>query len=78
MERSNLALGQFERDLDVVDPEDKSNILSSRLIQLNSEYTSAQIDRVNKQAAVEAIKTGSIEAAQVSSQSESIFKTWRT
>jgi len=45
MERSNLALGQFERDLDVVDPEDKSNILSSRLIQLNSEYTSAQIDR---------------------------------
>jgi len=74
MERSNLALGQFERDLDVVDPEDKSNILSSRLIQLNSEYTSAQIDRVNKQAALEAIKTGSIEAAQVSSQSESMAK----
>jgi succinoglycan biosynthesis transport protein ExoP len=74
MEQSNLALGQFERDLDVVDPEDKSNILSSRLIQLNGEYTAAQIDRVNKQAALQAIKTGSIEAAEVSSQSEAIAK----
>jgi len=74
MEKSNLALGQFERDLDVVDPEDKSNILSSRLLQLNTEYTNAQIDRVNKQAALDAIKTGSIEAAQVSSQGDSLGK----
>lgn len=75
MERSNLALAQFEKDLDVVDPsEDKSNILSSRLMQLNSEYTNAQIDRVNKQAALDAIKTGSIEAAQLSSQGDSLAK----
>jgi succinoglycan biosynthesis transport protein ExoP len=74
MEKSNLALAQFEKDLDVVDPEDKSNILSSRLLQLNTEYTNAQIDRVNKEAALEAIKSGSIESAQVSSQSESLAK----
>lgn len=74
MEQSNLALGQFERDLDVINPEDKSNILSSRLLQLNTEYTNAQIDRVNKQAALEAIKSGSIEAAQVSSQGDALAK----
>ena len=74
MEQSNLALGQFEKDLDVIDPEDKSNILSSRLLQLNTEYTNAQIDRVNKEAALEAIKSGSVEAAQVSSQAESLAK----
>ncbi len=74
MEQSNLALAQFEKDLDVIDPEDKTNILSSRLLQLNSEYTAAQIDRVNKQAAVEAIKSGSLEAAEISSQNAALLK----
>jgi polysaccharide biosynthesis transport protein len=74
MEQSNLALGKFEKDLDVINPEDKSNILSARLLQLNTEYTSAQIERVNKQAALEAIKSGSVEAAQVSSQGEALAK----
>lgn len=74
MEKSNLALAQFEKDLDVIDPEDKSNILTSRLMQLNQEYTSAQIDRVNKEAALQAIKSGSIEAVQVSSQGPSLQK----
>ncbi|HEV2485818.1 MAG TPA: polysaccharide biosynthesis tyrosine autokinase [Terracidiphilus sp.] len=74
MEHSNLALGQFEKDLNVINPEDKSNILSARLLQLNTEYTNAQIDRVNKEAALDAIKSGTIEAAQVSSQGESLAK----
>ncbi|HUV70440.1 MAG TPA: polysaccharide biosynthesis tyrosine autokinase [Terracidiphilus sp.] len=74
MEKSNLALAQFEKDLDVIDPEDKSNILSTRLLQLNTEYTNAQIDRVNKQAALEAIQSGSVEAAQISSQGSSLNK----
>jgi capsular exopolysaccharide synthesis family protein len=74
MEKSNLALAQFEKDLDVVDPEDKSNILSARLLQLNTEYTNAQADRVNKEAAWESIKSGSVEAAQVSSQGGSLEK----
>jgi capsular exopolysaccharide synthesis family protein len=74
MEQSNLALGRFEKELDVIDPEDKSNILSSRLMQLNSEYTNAQIDRVNKQAALETINAGSLESAQVSSQGDTVTK----
>jgi capsular exopolysaccharide synthesis family protein len=74
MEQSNLALAQFEKDLDVINPEEKTNILSARLIQLNTEYTTAQAERVSKEAAWEAIKSGSVAAAQVSSQGETLAK----
>lgn len=38
MERSSQALAGFERELNVINPEEKTNILSSRLVQLNLEY----------------------------------------
>jgi succinoglycan biosynthesis transport protein ExoP len=78
MERSSLALAQFEKDLDVVNPEEKTNILSARLLQLNTEYTQAQADRVQKEAAWNAIRSGAVEAAQVSSQGESLARLTET
>jgi len=74
MEQSSQALAKFEKDLDVVNPEEKTNILSARLLQLNTEYTNAQADRVSKEAAWNSIKSGSIEAAAVSSQGQSLAK----
>ncbi|WP_263352997.1 GumC family protein [Acidicapsa acidisoli] len=74
MEQSSHALAQFEKDLDVINPEEKTNILSARLLQLNTEYTNAQAQRVGKEAAWNAIRSGSVEAAQVSSQGESLAK----
>jgi capsular exopolysaccharide synthesis family protein len=74
MEQSGLALAKFEKDLDVVNPEEKTNILSARLLQLNTEYTNAQADRVSKEAAWNSIKSGSIEAAEISSQGQSLTK----
>ena len=74
MEKSGQALAQFEKDLDVVNPEEKTNILSARLMQLNTEYTNAQGERVSKEAAWNAINSGSVEAAQVSSQGQSLAK----
>jgi capsular exopolysaccharide synthesis family protein len=68
MEKSGVALTQFEKDLDVINPEEKTNILSARLLQLNTEYTAAQGERVSKEVAWNAMKSGSLEAAQVSSQ----------
>jgi polysaccharide biosynthesis transport protein len=68
MERSNMALAQFEKDMDVVNPEEKTNILSARLLQLNTEYTNAQADRINKQAAWDAAKAGSLEVSADSPQ----------
>lgn len=70
MERSSAALGQFERELNLINPEEKTNILSSRLLQLNTEYTNAQADRVRKEAAFHSVRNGSLEAAQVSGQGE--------
>jgi len=74
MELSTGALAQFERELNVINPEQKTSILSARLLQLNAEYTSAQSDRIRKQSAYRSIAGGSLEAAQVSNQGELLKK----
>lgn len=72
VERSSEALARFERELNVINPEEKTSILTARLLQLNTEFTSAQADRVRKEAAFQSVKTGTLEAAQVSTQGESL------
>jgi capsular exopolysaccharide synthesis family protein len=72
METSGEALARFERELNVINPEEKTNILSSRLLQLNTDYTTAQSDRLRKQAAYTSVRNGEMEAAQVSTQGESL------
>ena len=74
MERSSEALAQFERELNVINPEEKTSILSARLLQLNSEYTNAQAERVKKEAAYNSVKSGTLEAVQASSQGEALKK----
>jgi len=74
MERSGAALAQFERELNVINPEEKTNILSSRLLQLNDDYTKAQSDRIAKEAAWTSVRGGSLDAAAVSSQGEMLKK----
>src|SRR5579864_8020402 len=74
MEKSSLALAQFERELNVINPEEKTSILSARLLQLNTEYTNAQGDRVRKESAYKSVMSGSLEAAQTSTQGESLKK----
>lgn len=72
VERSSAALLQFERDLNVVNPEEKTTMLSARLLQLNTELTNAQADRLKKEAAYQSVKQGSMEAALVSTQGEAL------
>lgn len=72
MDRSSVALARFERELNVIDPEQKTSILATRLMQLNSEYTNAQADRVKKEAAYNSVKAGASEAAQFSQQGEAV------
>ncbi len=68
MERSGQALAQFEKELNVINPEEKTSMTSARLLQLNTEYTTSQADRVKKEAIYNAMKTGSLAAAQISGQ----------
>ena len=74
MERSGAALAQFEKELNVINPEEKTSILSSRLLQLNTEFTNAQTERVRKETAYRSVSGGALEALQVSSQGEAIKK----
>jgi capsular exopolysaccharide synthesis family protein len=74
MEKSSEAVARFERDLNVINPEQKTNITSARLLQLNEEYTKAQADRVVKEAAYNAVKDGTLASAQVSTQGEALKK----
>jgi capsular exopolysaccharide synthesis family protein len=74
MERSGTALAAFERELNLVNPEEKTNILASRLLQLNSDYTSAQGDRLRKQAAYESVRGGELEAVLATPQGEALRK----
>jgi succinoglycan biosynthesis transport protein ExoP len=72
MELSGAALSRFEKETDVISPEEKTNILSSRLVLLNTEYTNAQADRIRKEAAENSAKSGAFEALEVSTQGEQI------
>ena len=72
MERSSTALAQFEKELNVIDPEQKTSILSGRLIQLNTEFTNAQAERVRKEAAYNSMKSGSMDAAMISTQGDAL------
>ena len=74
METSTQRLFQFERELNVINPEEKTNIVSARLLQLNTEYTNAQADRVRKEAAFNSVRGGSFAAAQVSTQGDALKK----
>ncbi len=72
MERSSQALAQFEKELNVINPEEKTSIISQRLLQLNTEYTNAQADRVKNEAAYNSIASGSLEAVQASGQGDAL------
>jgi capsular exopolysaccharide synthesis family protein len=72
MERSTASLARFERDLNLINPEQKTSILSARLLQLNTEYTNAQTGRARKESAWKSVQSGSLEAAQVSTQGENL------
>lgn len=74
MEQSNQALLEFQRRIGMVDPEDKTNVLSSRLLQLNTDYARAQADRAAKQASYDAVRTGIPEAAEASVHGELLKK----
>ena len=51
MERSAGALANLEKDLDVINPEEKTNVFSARLLHLDNDLTAAEVDRAGKEAA---------------------------
>ena len=72
MERSAGALANLEKDLDVINPEEKTNVFSARLLHLDNDLTAAEVDRASKEAAYNALKSGSLPAAEASDQGEQL------
>ena len=72
MERSAKAVSEFETKLGVINTQDKTNIVSARLLQLSTEYTAAQADRIKKEADYIGVQGGSLAAAQQSDQGENL------
>ena len=72
MERSAGALANLEKDLDVINPEEKTNVFSARLLHLDNDLTAAEVDRASKEAAYNAVKGGSLPAAEASDQGEQL------
>jgi len=74
MDDSVSALAFYEKQLGVINPEEKTSILTARLTQLNTQYTDAQNERLRKQVDYEAVKSGSTEAIEVSPQALALAK----
>ena len=74
MERSSMALSKFEQQLNVINPEDKTNILSARLLQLNTDYAKAQAERMNKEAALKSAQGGTVAEAMVTDQGQDLTR----
>lgn len=72
MERSSRALSEFERELNVINPEEKTTILSARLLELNKQYTEAQAERIRKQSALEALRSGDVDAVALAGYGEDL------
>src|ERR1700744_2275244 len=72
MEASAGALANLEKDLDVINPEEKTNVFSARLLHLDNDLTAAEVDRAGKEAAYNAVKNGSLPAAEASDQGEQL------
>ncbi len=57
MDDSALALAGYEREMGVINPDEKISILTARLLQLNTQYTAAENDRINKESEYQAIQS---------------------
>jgi capsular exopolysaccharide synthesis family protein len=72
MEKSSEALAVFEKEMNVINPEEKTSLITDRIKSLNQEYTLAQADRVKKEAALNALQNGGVAAQMNSPQAEEL------
>ena len=74
MDDSAKALAGYERDLGLINPDEKISILTARLLQLNGQYTDAQNDRVRKETDYRALSSGDSAALEVSPEAGPLAK----
>ena len=74
MEKSSEALQAFEKEMNVINPEEKTSLTAERIKQLNAQYTLAQADRVTKEAALNAVQNNNLPAELNSPSADELNK----
>jgi len=74
LEGSQLKLRSFEREHNVVNPEDRTNILNQQLQTLQEELTRSQTERLKKQSEFQAASAGDLETLSISDQGEPLLR----
>ncbi len=74
MTKSAEALAEYERQLGVIDPEGQTSMLSARVLQLNTEYTEAENERIRKETAYKGVQSGNTAAIEISTQADQLAK----
>ena len=74
LELSQQNLRNYERAHNVVNPEDRSNIMNQQLQTLQEEMTKAQAERLRKQSAFQAAGAGDLEELAISEQGEPLVR----
>src|SRR4051812_16966823 len=74
MLQSGKTLAGFEQKLGILDPDQKTSLLTTRLNQLTAELTTAQNERARREAAVTAIQAKTVAAAQSTAQGETLAR----
>ena len=62
METSQAKLNQYEKEHAIVGTDDKQNLTTEKLDELNKELTSAQVDRIQKESLTQVATSGNPEA----------------
>lgn len=74
MESSSAKLAQFEKELNVISPDEKTSILTARLVDLNKDFTAAQNDRVKIEAVAKSVRSGTPDAVEGSAEGDQFRK----
>lgn len=62
---STRQLAELEKELNMVDPQQRTTVLTARLTQLNTEFTAAEAERLHKEAILDGVgKSHTLAAAQ--------------
>lgn len=74
LERAQQNLMAFEKQHNVLNPEDRTNILNLQLQKFQEELTKAQAERLRKESAYRTVEAGSLESLAISEQGEPLVR----
>ncbi len=76
MRRSGEALARTEQQMSLINPEQRTSMLSTRLAQVSGELANVQTIRMQKEAAADQVRNGAVEELEASDQGDGLRRAW--